>query len=285
MKNVKKNTIFFGAVIVALLMISSATAVNLPQTDESNELEAEKIVDELVNYVDPNIYLSGQEELNILLEALDLLNFDDDPDVYLLLQEIIAVMNSKGYADSSDIEQIIHDNDLEVGTITFGGISTGGPAHKTFSGGVVALCPRRPFCLGLIVCSSILFFRTCTSNMPGNQQILPPQITISGKFINYDIRGITIGFIGLAGNQGNYNFNMIGFALVIVYQTVGSSEQTQIEDQQSKTSTPTQEQNQLENNQPTSTPSNQQTTVFQQIRQLVQNIIINIKLRYQTTSI
>ena len=44
-------------------------------------------------------------------------------------------------------------------------------------------------------------------------------------------------------------------------------------------------QNQLENNQPTSTPSSQQTTVFQQIKQLIQNIIINIKLRYQTTNI
>ena len=287
MKNVKKKTMFFGAVVVALLMVSSVTAVNVPQVDESEELESEKIVDELVNYVYPDIYLSGQEELNILLEALDLLDFDDDPDFYLLLQGIVAVMNSKGYVDSSDIEQIINDNDLEVGSIGVGAFVTGGPHEPHSSSGGYVNCLRRPLCIGIVPIPVIvlLHFDVRYQNV-GFWQIYYPQITIGSRFIDWNIVGNAIGYVGIVGNEPLLGFNSDGTALLIRYRNaITDNQDSQSIPQSNPQSTPTSEQNQLENNQPTNTPSSQQTTVLQQIKQLIQNIIINIKLRYQTTNI
>ncbi len=217
----KKGILVFGAVAIALLTVSSVTAVNVPQLDESEELESEKIVDEKLNYVDPDIYLSGQEELNILLEALDLLDFDDDPDFYLLLQGIVAVMNSKGFVDSSSIEQIINDNDLEVGYIDFGHIYTGDGSETWSSGycGGTAGCPKRIEGPLFHVAISYVLFATIWWNAYKNG--VPIKITISGEEITGANHGVVLGYTGNykidAGRPQWYDcsFRLNGCALLI----------------------------------------------------------------------
>lgn len=242
----KKSITIFGAVTITLLMISSATAVTIQQANES--IESESIVNEQINYVNPDIYLSGLEQMNILLDAL---NFVDNPDVYLLLQEIIAVMETKGYVNSDDIEQIINDNDLEVGTITFGQINTGGPADPSRSGGIVGLCPRRPLCFGILVIpfSSFLYFCTYDQNDPNIYPHIPCQITIAGKYEGNPINwGFTVGFIGVAGREWGGVFQLHGAALLIIYSG---------QEQQQSNPTPQQSQSQT---QPSTEPSSTTTT-------------------------
>jgi hypothetical protein len=218
MKNVKKNIILFGAVVIALLMVSSATAVTTPQSNEISK--SGTTIAGSINYVEPGIYLSGSEQRTILSDAL---NFVDDPDFRILLQEIIEEMDN-GPVDSNDIEQIISDNGLEVGTITFGGISTGGPGAYPITSGGCANCLRRPLCLIVMGPIAVLHFRAFYQQSIDNNPDYPVQITIGGKFINYGIVGNAIGFIGGVSNCIPMGFTCIGFALLINYRVTGNQQ-------------------------------------------------------------
>jgi hypothetical protein len=205
----KKKIIFgsIGAVVIASLIISSATAVSLPLSNESSNSGAS-----VTNFVEPGIHISVMQKgiLRAVLKNID------DPDVRVLLQEIIK---KKGPVDSNDIEQIINDNDLEVGTITSGGIVTGGPgAYPSISGGY-AFCLRRPACYFVILPIIWLHFKAVYQESWDHSQNYPVQITIGGKFIDYAITGNAIGFIGFVFNSfpPNMGFQCDGVALLIIY--------------------------------------------------------------------
>jgi hypothetical protein len=220
MKNVKKNIMIFGAVVIALLMVSSATAVITPQSNEISK--SGTVVAGSINYVEPGIYLSGSEQRAILSDALD---FVDDSDFRILLQEIIEEMDY-GPVESDDIEQIISDNGLEVGNIGFGGISTSGPGPYPDTSGGWAFCPHRPFCLGVFF-SIILPFHAVYQQSIDNNPNYPVQITIGGKFIDYEIVGVAIGFFGFAWNNvaPYMGFRVQGFALLTCYLNLATGNQ------------------------------------------------------------
>jgi hypothetical protein len=206
-----------GAVVIVLLMISSATAVAMPLSNESSNSGAS-----VTNYVEPGIHISVMQK-GILRASL---KHVDDPDVRVLLQGIIK---KKGPVDSNDIEQIIIDNNLEIGTITFGGIATGGPGSYPDTSGGYAMCPRRPFCFGVILPIIFLHFQAFYQDSIDTSPNYPVQITIGGKFIDYSISGLAIGFIGFVFNNPapRMGFECNGAALLIHYRATGNQQNSQ----------------------------------------------------------
>jgi len=203
--NRKKYGIILGAVAIALIMVSSATAVTMPQSNENSSSGPG-----VTNCVEPGIHINVIQK-RILRAALKDV---DDPGLRTLLEEIIK---KKGPVDSSDIEKILSDHpDIEVGTITSGSIETGDHC----SGGWMNSL-RRPLCLCLIVGPfACLHFRACYQDAGGIVPTLYPQITIGGKFIDYDIEGNAIG-IRVAFPSGNFiptGFVINGVAVLINYR-------------------------------------------------------------------
>jgi hypothetical protein len=206
----KKNVLILsaGTVIISLLMISSTTAMPInPQKNTSNSGL------NVTNYIDPNIHISVLQK-RILRDAIE---YIDDQDVRLLLQELVK---KKGPVDSNDIEQIIKKNNLVIGTITFGGIVAGGPGVYHDTSGGAAFCPRRPLCALFVILPIIFlyihaFFQESVDNSPD----YPVQISIDGKFIDYEVRVFAIGFIGSVGVNPapNMGFRCSGWAPIIIY--------------------------------------------------------------------
>ena len=197
-----------GAVAIALLMVSSANAVTTPQLKESSNSG-----NGVTNYVEPGIHISVAQK-RILKAALP---YVDDPNFHVLLQKIIE---KRGSVDSNDIEQILIDNNLEVGTIAFGSIVTGAGSNP--SSGGMAHCLRRFFCMLMVVLPvALLHFYTCYQEAAfPNTPDCPPQITIGGTFIDYSIVGNAIGFWGLVfNNMAPYvGWRCDGNAILIQYR-------------------------------------------------------------------
>lgn len=198
---------FFGAVVITLIMVSSATAVTAPQQNEKQNSG-----NGVVNYVEPGIHISVDQKKTLKTA----LRYVDDPDFRVLLQEIIK---KKGPVDSSDIEQIIKDNNLDVGTIAVGGISTG-EGNSIYSGGW-AFCPRRPCCFCVVLPVVYLHFTACyQEHVFPHYPDYPVEITIHGTFIDYGIKGNAVGFCGLVWNNPapDLGFTCGGAALLISYK-------------------------------------------------------------------
>jgi len=215
MKNAKKNIMIFGAVVIALLMVSTATAVTMPQSNESSNSGAtpESSISGTspnvgINHVEPGIYLSGPEQRKILSDAL---NYVGDTENRILIQEIIKKMDSKGFVDDSDVEQIISSNNLEL---TGGILQTIDTVGSTAMCGGWVHCIRRPFALGPVV--GLIFCLWWDACPLGSNSV---HITIGGNPpITYNHHGTAIGFIGLIGNnlpvQGE-GFTIKGIALLV----------------------------------------------------------------------
>jgi len=233
MKGAKKNVVLFGAVAITLLMVSGTIAMAIPRPNESQILG-----NDVDNYVGPGIYLSGSEQREIISAAI---NFVDDRDFRILLQEIANEM-AYGPVDSNDIEQMIIDNDLDVGTLVpIGDIVAGGHPYSYICGGIIN-CIRRPLCAVVVLPIPILvlhfhaFFQYSVDNNPN----YPVQIKIGGKFIDYEIIGNAVGFWGGCGNNiaPTMGFRCNGAALLIQYRAPGSGQQSSASTQSASGSTP-----------------------------------------------
>jgi hypothetical protein len=111
-KNVKKNAIFFGAALVAILIVSGTTVGTMAQLNES--LKAGSSVASGTTCVEPGIYLSGSDQRKTLSDSLCCI---DNPNAHLLVQAIIVKMDSKGFVNSYDIKQIVNEYNLEFNLI------------------------------------------------------------------------------------------------------------------------------------------------------------------------
>lgn len=238
MKKLKKTIIIFGAVAIALIMVSGATGTNVLQTAQIKKVESElqnndldlrlsssfgidtkntmdsqsqqnqNSVNNANNHVKPGIYLSGKQKL--FLRAA--LKFVDDPDVRLLLEQIIRKIELKGYVDSSDIAQIISDNNLELGTITSGFIETGDDNSRLCGGGF--FCPRHPLNLISAILPVCFYWRAFVDMMSH-----PVKITIDGVYITYENQGWAIAFSGLLSNAFFWRgMEIWGIAALIIYK-------------------------------------------------------------------
>jgi len=136
MENIKKGIMFFGAVAIALMMASSATAV--------------------LQHIDSNIKIK-EKHLKMLEDAYNS-NEIDNQDFKTLLGQIIQLVKTKGTVNSNDIKKIINDNDLAISEI-YGarGISTDGRCSGSCGPHVI-----RPFHWG-----GFLTWSACASDWPG----------------------------------------------------------------------------------------------------------------------
>jgi len=105
----KKYIIIFGAVAIALLMISTVTAVDTPGSSITKNCSV--VCNEEV-FIDPDIFLTT-DDLPTLYATLPYIN-DEDFDYIQILQDIIDLIEDKGFIDSSDMQGIIEDSGAEI---------------------------------------------------------------------------------------------------------------------------------------------------------------------------
>gem|GEM_PF-1464712 len=265
-----KNIMVFGAVAIALLMVSSATAVTMPHSNES--LKSGPVVVGSINYVQPGIYLSGSEQRKILSDALISV---DDLDAYQLLQAIIEKMDLKGFVDSNDIEQIISDNNLNFSFITSGPITTG----DTPCAGDL-LCLRRPLGISKIPVKYAMLFWWAYDWATYEWDV---NVTVSTEKFTENHIGWAIGFSGISYVGSDYfgTWCVIhGSALLFFVRVIGNSNSQPQSTPQSNPQINPSPQSQQSNPQssPQVNPSPNQQQMGQQINLLLQNLI----LRHQT---
>jgi len=125
--NQKKYEIVFGAVAIALLMVSSATAVIVPQTQQT-QIKTVPAVDQgstVQNdvYVDPKIYLTGDD----LPGLREMLGETDDQETRELVEQTISVIESKGFVNSNDIKGFLKPGSGVIGVYSgwISGVSGG----------------------------------------------------------------------------------------------------------------------------------------------------------------
>jgi len=97
------NSIKKGVVVAVVLLFVSVSVVPLTIGNEVQSVK-EKI------YVTPDIYL----KTNFLPLLKKTLLFGDDVEFKHIIQEIIAVIEDKGYADNNDLLEIILDSDVGI---------------------------------------------------------------------------------------------------------------------------------------------------------------------------
>jgi hypothetical protein len=186
-KNVKKNAIFFGAALVAILIVSGTTVGTMAQLNES--LKAGSNVASGTACVEPGIYLSGSDQRKTLSDSL---NYIDDPEVHQLVQAIIVKMDSKGFVNSYDIEQIVNEYNLEFNLIAGIGsvITTGAYPNPGY-----VIRAGHPFQNSGTVIFGVLFWSAKHSYNPARDVNITIYTAIVVHIID-DHSGLSIGFSG-----------------------------------------------------------------------------------------
>jgi hypothetical protein len=184
----KKNVLLFGAALISMLMVSSATAVTIAQLNESPQKGSS--VASSTTCVKPGIYISGPEQRKILSDSL---YYIDNPNAHLLVQAIIATMDLKGFVNSDDIEQIVNEYNLQFSLIAGIGapITTGAYPNPGY---VIRL--GHPFQNSGTVIFGVLFWSAKHSYNPARD--INITITLAGAqaHIVDDKLGLSIGFSG-----------------------------------------------------------------------------------------
>lgn len=113
----KKYWLVFGAVVISLLMISSATAINVIET--RRPVSSNKQV-----YIDPNICLT-RGQVSKLQQAIPYISDRQDK---AIVQEIIQRIQIKGKVDSQDISNIVYKLNIYDRSFYTGFVSASGGA-------------------------------------------------------------------------------------------------------------------------------------------------------------
>ncbi len=185
MKNMKKNSLFFGAFLVALLMVSGTSIGTMTQQNDISKLGISS-----VSCVKSGIYLSGSYQRKILSDSLCHIG---NPDARVLVQAVITEMDSKGFVNSYDIEQIVNEYDLEFGIIAGSGasITTGAYPNPGY-----AMRVGHPFQNSGTIVFGLLFWNAKHSLNPVRE--INITITLAGaqQHIVDDKIGLCVGFSG-----------------------------------------------------------------------------------------
>jgi len=181
-----KKSIFFGAAIVVVIMVSSAAfgvATQLKDCSKSS-------VSSNMAYVEPGIYLSGSEQRKILSDCL---GYIDNPNARVLIQTIVDMMSSKGFVNSNDIEMIVSEYHLEFSFISGIGasITTGAYPNPGY-----VMRAGHPLQNSGTVLFGLLFWSAKHSSNPARE--INITITLSGaqQHIVDDKAGLCVGFSG-----------------------------------------------------------------------------------------
>jgi len=99
----KKKILVIIALAAVFFMISSASATTLMKTNEEDKADS--------IYVDPDLYLTKEEHLSFLQDAVD---NAEDPEAIYFMNEMITLLTdeNKGFVDSEDAISILKTMDL-----------------------------------------------------------------------------------------------------------------------------------------------------------------------------
>ena len=106
----KRFVLVFGAIIITLLMISSATAININQIKNIKEKLIQKNTEiEKEIYIDPNIELTNKQlpRLKLAVEKIE------KPEYKELTQKIIQTIENKGIVKSGDLKNILVELNMQ----------------------------------------------------------------------------------------------------------------------------------------------------------------------------
>lgn len=196
-----------GTVIISLLMISSATAINVLQSDTATSMKKNV-------FIDPNIFLT-KDQVSKLQQAVQ---FIDDSKDKAIVQQIIQTLQVKGKVDSDEIKDIvcklnIYDRSFYAGFVA---------AH----GGAGSVGGFPPHFLRLLIFSGVVTFGTI---IIGSWDVIggtlnAPSCTINGCVIfnNQPNKGLALLGFGTwgIGYWGGIDCSFSGlFTLIIVSPT------------------------------------------------------------------
>lgn len=106
----KSYIMVFGAIIITLLMISSATALNITQFKNLKEkIKNQNSETEKERYIDPNIKLSKKDLPKLILIVKTI----KDPKYKELTRKIILNIEKKGILNSNDLREILDELDMK----------------------------------------------------------------------------------------------------------------------------------------------------------------------------
>jgi len=192
MKKKGKYVLVIGAVVVVLLMVSSACAVSVVQESKAKNA-TENDSNEI--YIDPNIYLT-RKHLPLLKRSIR--ELDDDLISKELLQHIIDVIEIKGEINSNEIRDIIQYSDVELAGVHGPGFIFGhGPGTAW---GFPFTILRIAFRILTAPIPSLIMGWEADNSQGGH---VPPNsrdinVKLRSKVYDGNHRGFAIGYIGLA---------------------------------------------------------------------------------------
>jgi len=248
----RKYGIVFGVVVIALLMVSSATAVTVTQSNVA--LEPGAVVESYESQVDPDINI-GLDKLSTLYESLQ---YIDNPDVLSLVQAIIDEIEKDGSATSQDIQQIEEDLGIFF-PIHAGAINSGGAGEALIAlPGALIL-----FVLTMYIGPSAVVYWS------GLNHANTPAATSINLIERYrgNHQGFIIGFLGYCcfGPYGSWMLPVYGVlgvgALIIVIPGEGCASTVSLQSSLTQQTQPNSEPITITQNLVVSTTTSKQNTV------------------------
>ena len=185
-----------GAVVIVLLLVSSATAINTTQTKNVNEAVDDEI------YVDSDIHLT-RVHLAQLKESYENLKNSEYSECKEVLHQIITSIEENGEVNSNNIRNIIGNSNIQATAIH-------GPGSiDAHSNGAAYTIPFLRFrtLIGLLVCvGGILGWDAYNDGcMPGTEHI---EVTVGDTTYTNEHEGLAIGVFGsgsfIVGAVGGY---------------------------------------------------------------------------------
>jgi hypothetical protein len=190
MKNRALKIGSIGTFVIALLIVSSSTALTTTQNQVKNQ--------EKTMHIDSNIKITKKYEQKLM----DASKIVDDPDFKILLEKIIDLLQTKKVVNSGDIQKIIQDNDLVVSGVYSSkdfhiarGISTNG-----MWGYCAGDCGLKP--IGIIpYVGGIIYWHARASSW----SYVGVNVNIGPYTYTYDHNGLVIGYFGFGTNDWTYD--------------------------------------------------------------------------------
>lgn len=196
-----------GAVIIVLLMVSSATAINVVQSETTTTQKKDV-------YVDPNICLT-KTQLSKLQQAVQ---FIDDPQDKAIVEQIIKTLQENGKVNSNDIKDIVHTLNINDRSFYFGSLNVEGK-----------YCPGKSFPIHLIRYLLLAGLGTFGTMIIGSWSVSgsygptpnSPYCKINGRYIFSEQANKGVALLGFGSHMQFLGANSYGWfnafcALIIV---------------------------------------------------------------------
>lgn len=220
MKKKGKYVLVIGAVVVVMLMVSSACAVNVVSnkiiaTEKTTSKYNIKYPPNLIEEIDEERYITKNAIPYLLLSFI----FEGDLEWKQTFFQIIQIVHKKGAVNKDNIKNILEQNNLGIWDIYIG---TSVETPST-SGGYIFSMPGlvRILLGGYISKGGIVTWRAIRTNRWFPTVYYDPEVKVGNSLYDYAHVGRAIGFFGLMSSTTILNpieggkFTLTGFSLVV----------------------------------------------------------------------